>query len=154
MTTQKTKNTTKNEKTTDTRLTEVPPANTNHPRRYEKTPMTIGQRVTISERCEEILAGIYQLPLGASYKVSEILSGPQDKYLFELTGNTSKGAPVTFVVSPKMVRRIRITPSTPVHVTAEKLAQDFHRPQVEFKGLAALAAAGKIRRTTHGQGQA
>lgn len=114
-------------------------------RHHEKSPMTIGQKVTISERCEPILNGIYKLKGHSTFTVSDILTGPNGKQLFELLGQNAAGNNVNFVVSPKMVRRVKV--SAPTHITAERLAINFGRPQFEFKGLAALQSAGKLRRT-------
>lgn len=126
------------------------PVNDN--RKYEKSPMVIGQKVNISERCWTILSSIYKLPEGAVLKVADILTGPNGRSLFEVQGENTAGASISFVVSPKMVRRIKSLSAPPAHLLAERLAKEFHRPRHEFSGLAALSAAKQIRRVVNAQG--
>lgn len=133
--------------TTDKTINAATAKPSNDNRKYEKSPMVIGQKVNISERCFPILSGIYKLPEGANLRITDILSGPNGRSLFEVLGHNTAGAAVTFVVSPKMVRRVKSISAPPAHVLAERLSNEFHRPQHQFKGLAAVSAAKQIRRS-------
>lgn len=103
----------------------------------KRAPLVVGMRVQISPRVQAVVRPIYDLKQNDIYQVVDVLYGNGGRKLYELFGKTNAGNGVTFVLAPKMLLRVKGVLANS-KVVAQNLAATYHRPESQFRAIAAI----------------